>query len=596
MEKLLHYLDLFRMPLFVTLGMALYAIFHYMFPVYYLSLIIIIITVVVGSFRVVKDAIISLFHKKSSLDYIALLAIIVAFISQEYFVAAIIVLMLTGGQTLEEYGMRQARQSLTALIDRIPNSVFLWQNNHLSEKIAVSNVLIGQTIAIRKGEAIPLDGILISNNGMVDESSLTGEPFLIEKIKGDQIRSGTINIGEMIVVKITKVEKDSTYNKIIEIVKKAQKEKAPLIRLADRYSFFFTVITLLIAGGAYLFFHSFDHVLAVLVIATPCPLILATPIALIGGVNASARRRIIMKKIASIETLSKINTIVFDKTGTITLGKPYVKNVIILDTSYNHNNVCSIAEAIERNSLHPLAKSIVEYARQKKLPLKHATNIKEKIGEGISGNVDGISYTLSKIKEHTGMAMQIISNNKRIAIIVFEDKLKEASSEIMKRLQQLGLKLYLFTGDKQKAAENIVKQLGEEVIVRADLNPEEKKNGIEELKKQNKIIAMVGDGINDAPALATADVGMVFSHEENTAASEAADIVFLGGDFSSVTLVIAIAKRTIHIAMQSIVFGIGISIIGMIFAAFGFIPIIVGAVIQECIDVIVIVNALRAAK
>lgn len=595
-KRIKEIISTFTIPLGVVSGIILSILFNAVLPVPLVSKGILIIVIFFGSFELICDTFRSLIHKKFALDYIALLAITVGLITGQYLVAAVIVLMLSGGNTLEKYGMSMAKKSLTALTDRIPNSVFMWEKGAIGKKVAINTVPVGEEIVVRKGEVVPLDGVLISESGLTDESSLTGEPNLMDKIKGDNLRSGTVNIGDVMVVKVTKIDKDSTYRKIIQMVQEAQIHKAPLIRLADRYSTFFTLITLFLAISAYVLSHDFSRVLAVLVIATPCPLILATPIALMGGMNAAAKKRIILKKLSSIEVLSRVNTIIFDKTGTITLGRPFVKDVIIIDKSFALNDIFAISEAIERNSLHPLAKAIVEEAKKRKVTHRKAINVQEKIGSGISATVEGNSYLLSKVKQYEGMAIQLEKDDKQVAIFEFEDKIKRESKEILKELKSLGLELHIFTGDKKSAAQNVLEQLGERVTIRAEMTPQDKKNGIEILKKKNKITAMVGDGINDAPALAFADVGMVFSNEEHTAASEAADIVFLGGDFSAVTSVIGISKRTIRIAYESILFGIGLSTVGMIFAVFGLIPAVVGAFLQEIIDIAVIFNALRASK
>jgi len=444
---------------------------------------------------------------------------------------------------------------------------------------------------------IPLDGTLISDHAQVDESSLTGEPYFDDKIAGDRVRSGTINQGDVMAIKVSTLGKDSTYRKIVEMVQQAQLEKAPLIRLADRYSVIFTLVTLGLASLAFVVSGgSMIRVLSVLVIATPCPLILATPIALMGGINAAAKKRIIMKRLASLEVLSRVDTIIFDKTGTLTLGKPELTTINILNKKYSVQDVLSIAEAIERHSLHPLAKAVVERAQQEKVPILMASIVQEKIGSGISGKVNNVQYTLAKLNGAEGMAIQLLQEQQQIAVFTFEDKLKESSKQILSTLHKHKLRLELFTGDKQKAAEDIVKKLGEQISIHAEMSPEGKKEGIAKLKAQHHVIAMVGDGINDAPALALADVGMVFSNHEQTAASEAADVVFLNGNISAVTDAISISQRTVHIALQSIVFGIGLSVIGMTFAAFGFIPAVVGAFIQEGIDVAVILNAIRASR
>lgn len=595
-SKLISFFSTFKIPLIILLGIILYLLLGATkLPT--VGLVIILGVIFLGSYRLVLETIISLIKKQFALDYIAILAVLVSLLTREFLVGAVIALMLASGETLEDFGAAKARQSLTKLIDRIPRDVWLWQKNRADKKIKLESVKVGQHILIRKGEVIPLDGVLNSKAGITDESSLTGEPYPVEKIEGDIIRSGTVNIGDAIVVKVTKASKDSTYRKIITLVESAQQEKAPLVRLADRYSTIFTIITFTIAGFAFWHNPTLESILAVLVVATPCPLIIATPIALLGGVNAAAKKRIIIKKLASIEVLARVNAIILDKTGTITLGKPRVTKVEIDDSKLDKKTILSIAEAIERSSLHPLAKAIVAFAASQKAPIIHAVKITEKVGVGISGTVNNKIYTLSRLP-HTSavMSIEMREGKKRIAIFSFEDEIKEDSKTILEKLKELGVSLSLFTGDKKAVAEKVASQLGGHMDVHAEATPEEKQLGIATLKKKGRITAMVGDGINDAPALAQADVGMVFSSEEQTASTNAADIVFLGGNFSLILESMTLSKRTIGIALQSILWGIGLSIGAMILAAFGFIPPLYGAILQEGIDVVVIINALRASR
>lgn len=593
----MHLARSFRVPILVTLGIVIYLVLG-VFKLPFLAIPLIFATIILGSYELLFDTFHSLQKKQFALDYIAILAIAVGLITGEYLVAAIIALMISSGTTLEEYGIAQAKKSLTKLVDRIPQDVLLYQNGQTEKKVKISEVKIGQEIVIRKGEVIPLDGILNSEVGITDESSLTGEPYMIDKFRGDVIRSGTVNMGPPIVLRITKAEKDSTYRKIVEMVKNAQGEKAPLIRLADRYSTFFTIITLIIATFAYFHLGGMDGALAVLVIATPCPLIIATPIALMGGVNAAAKKRIIVKKLASLESLSQIDTIVFDKTGTITLGKPLLDKILLIDKTYSEREVLSIAESIERNSLHPIAKALVLGAREKKVSSFIAENVEEVIGSGITGTVKGKKYTLKKLEglQVSGMTIEMHEDKNIVAQFHFADEIKRESKEILAALRTDGFSLLILTGDRKQSAEQTVKEIGRHVLLKADLSPEDKKNEIARLQKEGKKIAMVGDGINDAPALALADVGLVFSNEEQTIASEAADVVLLGGDFSLVQQAYVIAKNTIHIALQSIRWGIGISIVGMVLASLGLIPPLFGAALQETIDVAVIINALRASR
>lgn len=590
---MLYLVKFFIIPILVLTGIILYLVTHFLFKNPSAANAIAILPIILGSYKLVVDIFRSLRKGRFVLDYIAVLAIFVSLLSGEYLVASIIALMLASGETLEAYGIHQAKKSLTKLIDRIPNEVTILNG----AKTKISQVIIGQKILVKKGEVISLDGKLASDAALIDESSLTGEPYTVEMVLGDLLRSGTVNVGAPIIIEVTKEEKDSTYTKIVNLVKSAQEEKSPLVRLADRYSLIFTLITLIIAAFAYFYSQGdFTRVLAVLVIATPCPLILATPIALIGGVNAASKKNIIIKKLASLEILSKATALIFDKTGTITLGIPTLTNLEIISKSLDQKEILQIAEAIERNSLHPLAKAIVKYASSKKITRVHASNIEEIIGSGIMGEINGKKYTLSKIEKGFGMEIGLFQEKTLIAKFNFDDKIKPESKKEVGKLKSMGIQLFIFTGDKLEAAKRVVDKLGQDIIIKAQCTPEDKQKGIADLKNQKIVTVMVGDGINDAPALASADVGMVFSNEEQTAASEAADVVILGSSFESVYNSINIAKNTIKIALQSILFGIGLSIAGMVIASFGFIEPIIGAGLQEVIDVAVIINALRSSR
>lgn len=591
------YIDLFKVPVFIATGILVYFLVNSIANQHILADIIIGIVIFIGSIDLLRDTYRSLVHKKFALDYIALVAITTGVLSGEYIVAAVIVLMLAGGQTLEKYAVARAKKALTALADRIPKQVLLWHNDTFGKSVQIESVSVGTQIFVRKGEVIPLDGTLASEDGLADESSLTGEPYEIEKLQGDVLRSGTINIGRPMIVTVTKSDRDSTYRKIVEMVARAQDERSPLIRIADKYSGIFTAITFGISLFAYAISGDIKQVLAVLVIATPCPLILATPIALMGGMNALARKKIIGKTLASIESLSRVTDIIFDKTGTLTLGKPTVVSIDIKKPQFTKSQILGVAESIERNSLHPLAKAIVRMARQHNAKHVIARDVSEKIGYGITGVVDGVPYTLSKVKGTAGFAIELRRKTIRIAIFYFEDKMKEDASSVLNSLKKLGIHMSIFTGDKKEATRLVVNHMtGVELTIKTDCSPEDKLRGIKELRNAGRVTAMVGDGINDAPALAIADVGMVFSNEEHTAASEAADLIFLGGDFSLVLDSLRISKRTLTIAKQSIWVGIGLSTLGMLGASMGYIPPLVGAFLQEVIDVGVIFNSLRAAS
>lgn len=588
--------SLFGVPLIVVGGIAAYLIFSSQLHQPDLATPIIWFVIFVGSIELLKNSVASVVHGKFALDYIALLAITTGIVAQHYIVSAVIILMLAGGNALEKYGMMMAKKSLTALTNRIPHDVQLWRQGKGETKAPIASVAVGEEIFVRRGEVIPLDGNLVSKAAIVDESSLTGEPYMMDKVRGDAVRSGTVNTGEAIVVAVTRADADSTYRKIIDMVKRAQSEKSPLIRLADQYSGIFTLITFGLCAIAYILSGDWTRVLAVLVVATPCPLILATPVALMGGMNAAARKRIIIKRLSSIEVLSRVRALFLDKTGTLTLGKPIIKDITVDDTTITARRAVCVAAAIERSSLHPFAKAIMERAKNAGCAAFIAHDVKEHIGHGISGVVQGRRYVLERPKDGSGMSIQLVSAGKRVALFTFEDEVKKGASRILRSLMADGLHLFLYTGDTQARAQEAVASIGVAVDIQAQCTPQDKQIGIQRLKKQGFVTAMVGDGINDAPALAQADVGLVFSNEEQTASSEAADIVFLGGDLELLSYSLAIAKRTIRIALESIWVGIGASVLGMVAAAMGYLPPLAGALSQEVIDVVVILNALRSSR
>ncbi len=595
-KKYLVILSAFKVPLIVLIGLLTYLFLYFTKTTEFLPPLALIL-IFLGSWELIKETFEDLKAKSFALDYIAILAVVVSIITQEYLVGIVIALMLSTGRTLEDYGASSAKRTLTELASRIPHDI-LKESGKESVQTPVENIKKGDVIIVRKGEVIPLDGLLLSENGVLDESSLTGESLPIDKIKGDVIRSGTVNLSIPLRIQVENDQENSSYTKIVNLVASAQKEKAPLVRLADKYSLWFTVITFIIAGFSYFRFGTLESILAVLVVATPCPLILATPIALIGGMNKSAKKRAIVKKLSSIEVLSRVNTLVFDKTGTLTLGKPIVSKFEILDTKQSRKDILSISAAIERNSLHPLAKAIVDYADGNKDKNIYASEIHEVLGKGIEGKVNGRKYSLTKISDDNSsdMIIGLFESSKLLAKFTLSDEIKSDTKTVIEKLKRKGLGIMIFTGDKYSVTKKLVEDMKINIDFKAELKPEDKQKGIEDLKKNKKVVAMVGDGINDAPALALADVGMVFSNEEQTAASEAADVVFLNGNFSSVLNSISDAHNTVRIAKQSILWGIGLSISAMILASFGLIPPILGAILQEAIDVAVIINALRASR
>lgn len=585
MHFLLH--KQFRTPWFVLINIILYLILHFGLKNQF-SVIPLFAAITVGSYRLLADSVSSLLHGSFALDYVAILAIATGIYTNNYLVAAIIVLMMSGGNALEDYAKDKAKHSLTSLQNRIPNQVQVLNHARTPRSTAIEQVAVGSVILIRKGEVVPLDGILKSEQGELDESSLTGEANPVTKAQDDKILSGTVNLGEAITIKTTSSNQDSTYSHIVALVTQAETAKTPFVQLADQLSGVFTIITILIAYGAYTLSGDFERVLAVLVIATPCPLILATPIAMIGGMSAAADERIIFKKLAALEKLAKIKHLVLDKTGTITLGQPQLQKIEVLDRKLTEKEILAIVGGLEKNSLHPFAKAVLHHLEQEQITPKHLTEISEHLGQGISGELDGIIYRF------TGKTLY--RNQQAIAHFQFADELKADSHAILHKIHHQGIALTVLSGDSIERVRASLQQLPENISFLAGLSPIQKQEKITELQRRHGHVVMVGDGINDAPALAKADVGMVFSHQEHTAASQAADVVMLSGNFQGVWSAITIAKRTMMIAKQSMYVGLGLSMFGMLIASAGLLPPIAGAFGQELIDLAVIFNALRARQ
>lgn len=529
-----------------------------------------------------------------SLDYIAFLAMVVALVTREYIAGGVIAFMYVGGEALEAYASHRARSALEALLHRLPKTVLVEENGTTVETL-LSEVRTGSVIIVRHGELVPLDGILLSQSATLTLANLTGEPLPQTIRAGAVIKSGSVNEGEAIRLTTTGILATSTYAKIIDLVRTAHEHDAPLVRLAERANLPFTLLTLAIAGGTYLFSHDITRVLAVLVIATPCPLIIAAPVAFIGGVSRAARKNIIVKTPAALETLARATTLFFDKTGTLTLGVPQLTNIVLL-RSGTEDTALARAAALEYHSIHPLAGAVVRAARSAELPLTPASEVKEELGRGIEGTVKGRRYRLAHANPEARTAHRItltlFEEEQPYAHFHFADVLKPDARNLLSDLIASGLTIAIVTGDTAVNAKEMFRGTG--VRIYAECTPEKKYTIVDEARARGDIVAMIGDGLNDAPALARADVGVVFSGTENSASIEAADVAILDRSTACIRELQALSLRSVRIARQSIYTGIGLSVVGMLCASLGAIPPVTGAILQELIDVSVILNALRA--
>lgn len=537
------------------------------------------------------------------LDILAITAIVSAVLFKEYWTAMIIVLMLTGGEALEDYAESRAKVELTSLLDREPKKAHLLKGK-TEQDVAINEVRVGDRVIVKPGEVVPVDGEIIEGETDIDESSLTGESLPLYKKSGDIVLSGSLNLEGAITIKVLHNAADSQYQQIVKLVQGAINSQAPFVRMADRYAVPFTLVSFTIAGLAWALSGDSLRFLQVLVVATPCPLLLGAPIALISGMSRAARSGVIVKNGAALEKLAAAKTIAFDKTGTLTQGKPVVETVVAA-SGYTKNEVLALAASLELSSHHILAKAVVTAAEKAHLSIPKTKQVKEISGGGLEaitkqGTIrvgtarflESVGVVVSSKERVAGTAAYVAMNEKVIGSITFVDEIRSNSKETLTRLKKLGIKhLLMVTGDNNKTAQAIASKLGI-TDVAAECLPADKVIKIEQL--EHKPVAFVGDGVNDAPVLTAASVGIALGARGSTAASETADIVIMQDDVSLVADATEIAKRTIFIAKQSIFIGIAMSFgLMLVFSTGKFKP-SVGAALQELVDVAVIINALRA--
>lgn len=531
--------------------------------------------------------------RKWNLDYLAFIALGTAFILGSFLAGAVVALMVTVSAALEKYGVIRAEKTLRGLFENIPKTAFIVTGAGTHE-VMLSAIQKGDVLLVRPNEMLAFDGYLMSDRALLNEANLTGEMEPVAYVETAVLKSGAVNVGETFRLRVLGDFEHSSYRKILSLVEEGKLHPSPIVRLAERYNIIFTFFALALALGAYLFFGDWQRFLAVLVIATPCPLLIAAPISFIGGLNKAARKNIIIKSPFILELLAKTKLFFFDKTGTLTLGRPRLKKVELFDRSFSKEKALSIAAALEWHSFHPIAKALVQEYSSSDGELLIAQDVEEKIGEGIFGTVGGKRYGIIQAKQNreSGIAVDLIVDGKAAARFLFDDELKQDVGRVFDYLRERQYTLGILTGDRKTNAERLFGQF--RLPIYAECRPEKKTELIQRYQREGKLVGMVGDGMNDAPALALADIGIVFSGTENSASIEAADVAIFGHDAWLIREAIHIGRRSYHVALQSILLGIGLSVIGMLFAFFGFISPLYGAIFQEIIDVVVILNALRS--
>lgn len=564
---------------------------------------------VVLAVSIIRD----LLARRMGVDALALLAMAGAIALNQSLAAIVIAIMYTGGTVLEDYAVARAERNLKSLVDRAPTTA-LRRNGSASEVIPISLIVIGNAIVVRAGEIVPVDGIVTSAVAVLDESALTGEPIPATRFRGESVRSGALNAGDAFEITAMAKAEDSTYAGIVRLVTAAQAAKAPFIRMADTYALWFVPITILVAGLAWAMSGEAIRALAVLVVASPCPLILAAPVAFIAGVSQAARRGIIIKGGAPLDALAQTHTVLFDKTGTLTVGGA---RLVAIETGPGEvaDEVLRLAASLEQASQHVVANAIVAAAKAKGLSLQIPTQVREFAGAGLEGNLDGKSIragshqlifgshrpddwalrALRRASWRSALSVFVAVEGRVVGALLLADELRKETPRAVQSLRAAGIaRIVMVTGDRADAAETIAAALDIDAVL-SDRDPSDKVDAVAMESRLHPTL-MVGDGINDAPALAAADVGVALGARGASASSEAADVVIVVDRLDRVAEAVSIARRSRRIALQSIVIGMGLSAIAMIVATVGWLAPVAGALTQEAVDVAVILNALRALR
>lgn len=556
----------------------------------------------------------SIIAKHFGIDILAVTAIIATILVGEYWAGLIIVVMFSGGEALEIFAERRAKAELTSLLERTPRYAHVQVGNDVHD-VAIGDVNVGDILVVKPGEQVPVDGVLESESATLDESSLTGESLPVERASGDDVISGSVNGALAFRMRVTARAEDSQYQHIVALVAEASTSKAPFVRMADRYAVPFTIAAYLLAAVGWAWSGEPARFAEVLVVATPCPLIIAVPVAFLAGMSRSARHGIIVKNGGTLEKLSRIRTVAFDKTGTLTHGDPVVSRLVVAEAKPTNgkesvprteNDLLRLVAIAEQTSAHTLARSLVATAKFRGLDLPAPTSVEETTAHGLTAVINAQTVVVGKFGfvldaapdaervelEAGELAVYVSVDGIYAGAVVLRDEVREDAQQTLAELMRMGIRRTLMlTGDANATAQHVAAKLGV-TDVQAECLPADKVAAVAAIV--DRPVMMVGDGVNDAPVLAAADVGVAMGARGSTAASESADVVIMRDELSRVARAIEYGRATVRIALQSIWIGIAISLGLMVLAVFGFIPAILGAAFQEAIDLITILNALRA--
>ncbi|MFZ0832924.1 MAG: heavy metal translocating P-type ATPase [Mycobacterium sp.] len=543
-------------------------------------------------------------------DVIAVLSLVGTLAVHEYLAGALIGVMLATGQALDSAAERRAAKDLRSLLERAPR-VARRRTGDGVQTVSVDEVMVGDVLVVGPGEMIPVDARIASGSAVLDESVLTGESVHTEYRTGQAVRSGTVNAGAAVEIRAAAPAAESTYAGIVRLAQQAAAESAPVVRLADRVAAWFLPSALAVSGLAWLISGSAERAVAVLVVATPCPLLLAAPVAIVSGLSRASRIGVVVRDGGALENLGRATTLVLDKTGTVTTGRPQGADVLVAP-GWTSSEVLRLAASADQVSPHVTARAIVEEATDQRLPLSMPSEVVEEAGRGVVATVDGrrVAVGIHDLQPDSpqwavaaetraafdGAVIAWVGVDERlVGAIVFVDPLRRDAPLTIRRLRAAGLdRVVMLTGDRPAPAQQIGSVLGLDEV-RAQQTPVDKVEGVR-AEREQAVTAMVGDGVNDAPALAAADVGIAIGVRGSTASSEAADIVLTTDRLDRLADAMVIARRSRRIAVQSAVIGMALSLVAMGFAAFGYLAPAAGALLQEAIDVAVILNALRALR
>ena len=557
---------------------------------------IVALTMLVGMVKTLRSG-------KYGVDLLAILAVVATLAVGEYWAAMVILVMLTGGDALEDYAAKKANTELKALLDNSPRFAHVVTPDG-SKDVPVNDVPVGAKIIVKPGELVPIDGLIIKGMGEFDESSLTGEARPVAKTVGDTVMSGSINGDEAITLTVTKLAKDSQYQQLVKLVQEAEQTPAHFVRLADRYAVPFTVAAILISLLAWWLSKDPRRFAEVLVVASPCPLILAAPVAMVSGMSRASRNGIVVKTGSVLEKLAGARTGAFDKTGTITNGHLTVAQILPAGT-ITKERLLHLAASAEQDSSHILARSLLAYASQHNISLAAVSGLTEETGKGITAMIEDHQVKVGKRQFVAPQNQQAALNTTAIYVsvdgtyygaIAFTDHVRPEAAQTMAKLKAAGVtNLIMLTGDQRAIAQQVAKAVGIPTV-KADLLPQDKIAALQSIPQSEHPVFMVGDGVNDAPSLATADVGIAMGAHGSTAASETADVVILKDDLAKVAKAVTISQDTLRIAKQAVLIGIAICTVLMLIASTGIIPAFVGAMLQEVIDTVSILWALKARQ